>query len=187
MDTGVGDIMSTIEYGVPRPGVPFASEEPELEIWKSNADGKIVLQRFSVQGGVIHQTIHGHGKVQLTSRERRMNEESAYDDSQNVFKNGMLSPIQIVDAETQQAISENPNLLTEEDMRALVKKSPKIFADKLSEITNIILVNKILEIAKEEDVSIKRVEVIQARVEELSPSRDIHQGRDPMAGRGAAS
>lgn len=96
-------------------------------------------------------------------------DEIAYlTNASSVFKKGILV---IENKENLKLVREedikSPNVLTDEEIEDVLKLSQKGLASKLEEIDNIEVVKRILEIAKEKGKSIKSIELIENRIEEL--------------------
>jgi hypothetical protein len=110
-----------------------------------------------------------------------MNQEKAADESLDVFVNGMLSPVQLVDSEHDaEELKANPNSMSEPAMKAMFKSQIKTFTSRVNAISNPIALRRLLEVASEIDASIKQAEVIRARLEQVSPSvseATVHGGR----------
>jgi hypothetical protein len=64
-------------------------------------------------------------------------------------------------------IPSSPNALTDEDINTLIKKPVKQVEIALAEIDSINVVRNILAQAKEQDKSVKLVEAVEARLEQL--------------------
>lgn len=138
------------------------------EVWQSQAPGRIVVKKRGEYGVEVEEMVHGVGrKLHITDADRRMNQERAASDTLDVFQNGMLAPLSV--GSKAEEFAANPNLLTEDDMIALVGAHPKTFEKKLAGITNPLVVERILEIAKDQDVTVKREAAIKAHLEEIIP------------------
>lgn len=161
--------MTVIEVGLP------VVDSPELEVWKNPGVSHVVLIRFGASGSLIEERVVGGKKVHLTPTERKINEERCVEPEFNPFRNGMLAPVRLVNAEDEAEFASNPNLMTEEEMRSIVKANPKKFVERLAALTNPILVTRLRDIAYEEDASVNRVEAISKRLEKLAP-KVIHSG-----------
>lgn len=151
--------------------------EPEIgmETWKNPTAGRVWINRRDHRGDLKKVELIGSGKTfHLTADERRANQEMAYNADLDVFANGTLSPVRLVGSEEEAAaFAANPNHMTEDDMRALVNKpkaKTEAFAERLGSIGNAATLGRLLAIAKDEDAPISRVEAIQARLAEVSPS-----------------
>lgn len=142
-----------------------------LETWKNNAAGTVVVRKRGQYGVEVEEVVGGGKIVHISAEDRRMNQESAALPSLDVFANGMLHPVKVGSAAEE--FAGNSNLMTEENMRDLVKSHPKTFDKRLSEISNPVVVTRLLEIARDEDCTVKRVEAIQARLEDVNPINTI--------------
>lgn len=143
----------------------------ELELWKSNAAGRVVVRKMGQYGVETEEMVEGFRTLHISEADRKLNQERAASDDLDVFKNGMLSPIRLGDSAAE--FADNPNHLTESDMRELVKAHPKTFAKRISEITNPVLIGRLLEVAREEDCTMSRLELLQARMEDVDPVKTV--------------
>ncbi len=112
--------------------------------------------------------------VRLTVEERKMNQELAYSPESDIFANGTLTLID--GASAAQEFASNPNMLSEPDMRGIIKGRSDTFANKVSEISNMTTLQRLLTLAKEADVAISKVEAIQNRINEIEPKFDAPVG-----------
>lgn len=149
------------------------------ELWKNNGEATVVIKKRGEYGLEIEEMITGMKALHITPADRRMNQEAAAMPALDVFSNGMLTPVRLIEGEADLAeMAENPNLMTEEDMLALVKSHPKTFEKKITEITNPVVVKRLISMAHEEDCTVKRVESLQARLEEVTEvSTNKHETR----------
>jgi hypothetical protein len=161
------------------------AQEQERESWKSNIPGRIYLKQINSQGHVHDVVVHPGKAVHLTPQERHMNQEMAASKDQDVFANGFMSPIRLIEnSEEAAAIAANPNLMTESDMRALFKNT-RGFNARLTEISNVLTLQRMIELADEVDASLRQVSAIQARIVELTPdssNAEIAVERRPVVG-----
>lgn len=150
----------------------------DLETWKSNIPGRVVVSKRGEYGVEKDEMIQGGKTLHITASDRRMNQERAATPDMDVFTNGMLVPLRVGDSAEE--FASNPNLISEDDMRALVKIHPTTFKKRLEEIKNPVVIAKIREIAEEEDVSLKRMETIEERMAELETVRVIKTKSSPI-------
>ena len=144
--------------------------QPELEMWENASNSQIFIQKFNTQGQIVHELVSGRRRVHISPAERRMNQEVAADDELDMFKNGTLVPVRLVDAEADTPeLQANVNAMSDTAMKAMFRSQIKTFTAKVNEIGNPIALRRLLEIANELDASIKQVEVINARLSQLSP------------------
>jgi predicted HTH transcriptional regulator len=141
----------------------------ELETWQAN--GRIVLRKVDAGGKTQEILVNAGRRIQLTEAERQMNEDRVADDKRNPFTNGTLSPVRIpATSESAQAIVANPNAMTDEDLLELVGAHHKTFEKKIAEVTSPYVVKRMLAAAQtgEVDVTLKRVEALEAKLAELT-------------------
>jgi hypothetical protein len=151
-------------------GVEIKQQEDDLETWKNGTQGLIVLRKFGVQGHLIEEQVPGGRTVHLTPRERHLNQEKAADESLDVFKNGMLLPVRLVDSEEDTPeLQANSNAMSETAMKALFRSQIATFRKKVSEISNRNALERLVQVCSEVDGSVRQLETIQARLEEVSP------------------
>lgn len=147
-------------------------EAQPLEVWRNESPGIAQVRKFDHRGELDKvELVRGGAVVSLTTEERKMNSSLAGSPEQDLFSTGVMRPVHILeDAEDAAAIAANPNLMSESKMRALVKGHPSTFKDELATVTNPITLQRLLNIAKEEDVANSRVEAIQGRLVGIGPS-----------------
>lgn len=148
----------------------------ELETWKNPTEGRVWINRLDYHGELDKVEVIGGGKTfHITQRERKLNQEMAYNSDLDMFTNGTLTPVRLIEgSEDAAAFAANPNLLSEDDMRGLVKPgrgpakaTSDAFVDRLATIKNPATLERLLSLAREEDAPLSRVEAIQGRLAEL--------------------
>jgi len=145
--------------------------EVEMETWENPTNSRVVLKKFNAKGELTDQLFGGRTKIHLTPQERRINQELAAMPSQDMFQNGMLCPVRLVDDEDDTlALAANPNNLPESEMVALIKGNLKGLKAKLEDITNVLTLQRMVEIAKEMDASVSKVTALSDRLDSLAES-----------------
>jgi hypothetical protein len=144
---------------------------PEVEIWKSAINGTIGVLKFDRRGELVEEIVRKGQKLTISTNERIINSERASSETLDFFKNGMLTPVRLLDdAEDAAEIASNPNLMSEDELRDLFKVHWKVFESKIAAISNEITLNRLKAIADEVDATVRQLRVIDARLEELNPS-----------------
>jgi hypothetical protein len=152
----------------------------ELETWKNPTEGRVWINRLDHRGELVKVEVIGGGRTfHISSQERKLNQEMAYNADLDIFLNGTLTPLRLIEgSEDAAAFAANPNLLSEDDMRGLVKPgrgpakaTTDAFVDRLATIKNPATLERLLSLAREEDAPLSRVEAIQGRLRELSGSQ----------------
>jgi hypothetical protein len=158
-------------------------EEPDadqLETWQNVTRGRVVLRRHGALGQVRHDMIGPMKTFHITPQERRMNQEVAATEDQDWFLNGTLQPINLADTDDAEFLTDNPNLLGDEDqIRRLFKASPDVFAERLATIKNATALERLKEIAYQDETgaTITQVRMIEARLDQIAPAiENVHPG-----------
>lgn len=149
--------------------------DPETrEIWTNSNRGEVFIKKFDYQGKEVTESIPHKGKVALTFKERKMNQDYAYSKAQDLFTNGTLTPVKLFDdVPDYEELAANPSLISDSDMQDLFKLTAPQFKKKLKEIDNVRVLEKIAELSDNEDLnaSVPQQKAIEARLDELNPTR----------------
>src|SRR5690606_6346077 len=144
------------------------------ETWENVTKGKIFVIKFDKRGNVKHEPVRPGGKIHVTPEERQVNQERAADESLDFFKNGKLVAVKLIDGtEDLQELASNPNTKSESDLRDMLKGHWKTFEKEVAEISNVITLRRLREIALEGDATVRQLGVIDARIEEVSPKKSF--------------
>lgn len=148
-------------------------EDGRHEAWKNDGAGLISVQKYDNRGDLKSEEIPSGRILNITPEERRMNEEMAVDEKFNFFKNGMLSPVRLIESDADyEDIRSNKNLMSEEDMRTLLK-GKRGFKAALEDITNVATLRRVAEIAKEEDATLSQMRALEDRITGLVDSKVV--------------
>lgn len=154
------------------------------ETWRNATAGTVFLVRLDHRGEMtLNEQVNAGRVIHLTPEERRINMEKAADETQDPFRNGILTPVRLIDTEEDaRELAANPNSMSETDMRALFK-APRTFAGKIAAINNLTSLERLLALAHDADATIKTVEHIQSRIREVTnasaaPSPSAPRSRD---------
>lgn len=156
--------------------------DAELETWKNGTRSLIFIKQYN-QRGELHDVMVGPGKViHISPKERRINQEIAANENQDLFSNGLLTPVRLIETEADaKEIAANPNLMTETEMRDLFKAHFKTFEKRVNEVKNPIALQRLLEIAEEVDAKSSQVKAINERLAEVSPALYSEISSPPQA------
>ncbi len=149
------------------------STNVKVETWQNVGRGRVVVLKFDRNGDVRHEMVRGGQKFTITSEERLLNMDRAAKEELDVFKNGFLTPVRLLDdAEDYQEIASNPNLLSEAELTEMFNLQWKAFEFKVNNISNSLTLERLAELAESEDVNVthKQFQVIKARLAEVLPA-----------------
>lgn len=168
--------------------------EQKYEIWRNAIRGSIGVKKTDRRGELVSEIIRGGERFQISTEDRLLNSEWAATTDLDVFKNGMLTPVKLLDGtEDAKEIASNPNLIGETDMAALFSAHWKTFEAKLGQITNVATLERMLAMAESEDLdaTVRQVQSIRSRISELNPSQVVEHETvlppRPMSGMTPAS
>lgn len=150
--------------------------EPELETWQNSTKGRIGVLKFDHRGDLRNELVRGGMNVHLSPAERQINQEKAASAALDIFSNGHLTPVRLLEGtEDAQEIASNPNLMGESDLRGLFKAHWKTFDTRVKEITNTITLNRLLALSEDDSVNatVKQVATIKAQIASLSEDSDV--------------
>lgn len=155
-----------------------AAKKNELEAWENISRSRHYITKTDRRGELATEMVGGKKTFYISETDRQINMERAANEKLDPFRNGQFSPVRLLDGtEDKEEIAANPNLIGEADMAKLVKGPIGKLKDKLAEIDNPIVVNRLADIARDQDATVKKVEAIDARIAELKPSTATHVER----------
>lgn len=147
------------------------------EIWKNNSKGQALVLKYDRLGNLNHELVRSGGKVDVSPDERLLNQDRAASSSLDIFANGIMVPVRLVDgAEGAEEIAANPNLKTDEDLHEMFKLHWTKFDEEIASISNSTTLNRLLEIAYEKDATVRQVNSIKAHLVEVDPSSVYEEG-----------
>jgi len=125
------------------------------ETWANPGKGDVFVLTFDHTGKLKSVPIRAGQKLTLTVKERQLNQERAFSGEVDMFTNGRLSPVRLVDsADDYEEIASNPNHLSEGDMVDILKLKGKAFSERLEDITNVIALERMYDLASDESASV---------------------------------
>lgn len=158
-----------------------------LEAWRNATAGRVIVTKFAADGSRRAEMISSGKVIHLTPAERKLNQELAANDDLDVFLNGCLQPVRLLDTEESKVLASHPNHLTDEEAVALFKVSSDVFIDRLSQITNASAVDRLLKMAEDPKVgaSFHQYSLIRERLEAVAeaPMDNIRGYAPPRDGR----
>ena len=145
-------------------------DNEDQETWSNIGKGDVFVLTFDHSGRLKSVPVRSGQRITMTVRERQLNQERAYSSEVEMFSNGRLAPIRLVDsADDYEEIASNPNHLSEGDMTDVLKLKGKAFTDRLDEITNVIALERMHELASDEkaNVSMAQFRTLEKRLSEV--------------------
>jgi hypothetical protein len=146
------------------------AEAQQLEAWLNAGKSRVFINRYDAKGKIRQELIAPGKTFHLSTAERRLNQEMAANEKLDLFRNGMLQPVRLIEGtEDAQALTENPNLLQQGEEESIFKLHWRTFEKRIAEIDNITTLERILEAATG-DATVRQINQIKARLLELTPA-----------------
>lgn len=149
----------------------------QVETWQNPGQSRVVVRRLNHRDELVNDEMVGPGRTfTITSTERELNQQLANSPEQDVFRNGRLVPVQLLEgSDIAREVATNPNLLTDGDMRVLATagtqskslEAAAAFQHRLSQITNPTTLERLYQLAIDEDAPYSRVTAIMRRLGEV--------------------
>lgn len=154
--------------------------EIKKETWKNATRGNVGVMKFDVKGNEVGTVVRSGKTVTLTPDERRLNQDKARSKKTDLFNNGTLEPVRLIDdpemadSAEYKEIVDNPNFISESEMREIfTSKRIDTFRNRLSEIENVNVLVRIREMANSEDAKKSQIDAIEDRLAELRPANIV--------------
>ena len=129
--------------------------ESDKETWENIGKGDIFVLTFDHTGRLKSVPVRAGSKITMSIEERQLNQERAFSPDVDMFTNGRLSPIRLVDtADDYEEIANNPNHISESDMVDILKLKGKAFNERIGEITNAVALERMFELASDESANV---------------------------------
>lgn len=166
----------------------------EKEIWQNSTAGTRFVVRFDHKGDFKHEGVRSGQKVVLSTEERHINMERAASPKLDPFTNGSFTPVKLADGvEDAHEIASNPNLKSESELRDLFKLQWQKFDKEISSITNPHALERLRQIAEEEDATVRQMRAVEDRIAEVNPAKFVEvtavgeiPGGDTVTGKGVS-
>lgn len=158
------------------------------ETWKGATKSTVVLKKFDTRGNLIDVPVRGNKTVHLSPEERAVNEELVADEKYNPFRNGLLTPVVMLEGNEEEAeeFASTPATRADSELLEVFDYNWKAYDKFLDETDNEILLNRLLDLAKQNDDKVtnrqlQRLEdrVAQVRGGEVTESENVGQVYEP--------
>lgn len=147
-------------------------ENKQFETWQNATRGLVVLKKYNQRGDLADEVVTSGRSIHISPNERRINQEMAANEDLDMFKNGTLAPLRIIDTEEDaKEIASNPNILSESEMKDLFAGHWKAFDARVAQIRNPQTLERMLEVSSELDAKVRQVETIKERLAQVAPSK----------------
>jgi hypothetical protein len=139
----------------------------EKETWTNIGKGDIFILTYDHAGRLRSVPVRAGQSITLSITERQLNQDRAISSDVDFFKNGRLAPLRLIDsADDYEELANNPNHITENDMKDILKLKGKTFTSRLDDISNVIALERMYELASDEtlNVSMAQFKALEKRL-----------------------
>lgn len=143
-----------------------------FEHWKNATNGLVVVKKTDERNRFTGaESVKPGAILVLTTEERRAIESRCVTEALNIFRNGVLMLVSS-DDDVKEELGDNPNVFTSEEFENFFHLHHKTFDKRLSEISNVILIERLLDAAEQGDsgATVLQVKKLKQRQEELDPA-----------------
>lgn len=135
-----------------------------VETWEHISPQKWGIIRLDPRGDERPEVIGGRRAFKITTEERIISQDRVRDETLDPFLNGSFRPVVVPDSVT---IESNPNALSDEEINKILASSDLAWTENLSTIDSVATFRRMLDMAEQTDISIKRFRQLEARLEEV--------------------
>lgn len=135
-----------------------------LEEWESISNQGWGIMRLDPRGEEKQELVNGRRKFKLTTEERIITQDRIKDERNDPFLNGSFRPITVPDSVS---VESNPNALSDEEITRILESSEVAFGEWLANIDSIATLRRMIELAEDTEISIKRFRVVESRLDEI--------------------
>lgn len=161
-------------YRPQRPAVAVP-RETDVETWRNVTEGIVVINRTGEYGRPIHELVHGGRAFQVAPQERRNMQNMCATVDYDIFTNGTLQPVTLIEGEPDtEALKTNPNLLDERDVPKLLALKGPLFEARLSEISHLPTITRLLSLARnaEHEMTVQQYEALKRREKAIRAEKE---------------
>lgn len=152
------------------------------EEWKNITSSRVGYLTLDKHDDPVRKQVRGGKLIEVTPRERVYNSDRAATPDLDIFNNGWLIPVRLLDDDDlSKEVASNPNLLSESDLRDLFKLQWRAFEKRVNEIDNVMILRRLESLADNDDsinVTVKQNSVIQDRIADLTDDSQNLSGAD---------
>lgn len=153
-------------------GAITTADREFVETWENIAPHGNAIIRLDVRGEEKQELIQGPRRFMLTTAERIITQDRIIDATLDPFLNGSFRPIQVPETIN---IETNPNAISDDEVRDILVSSELAFAGWMEVLDSPDTLQRMLDLAPDTEVSLKRTKVIERRLHAVKPQRRIVQ------------
>lgn len=135
-----------------------------VESWEHISPQSWGILRLDPRGDERPEVIEGRRTFKITTEERILTQDKIRDIANDPFLNGSFRPVVVPDSVT---IESNPNALSDEDIMKILSASDLAWAEWMKTIDSVATLRRMVDLAEDADLGMKRFRVLEARLLEV--------------------
>lgn len=143
-----------------------------VETWESVTDVQYWVIRLDVRGDDEPTLVENRDTFLITTQERLITQNKIKDKAHDPFTNGAFRPLVVPEGIT---VETNPNALGDDDIARIFASSDLAWQEYMNVIDSEATLRRMLTVAEDLDVSLKRFRQVETRLEEIHPTKRITQ------------
>lgn len=157
-------------------------QEPDVEQWKNATAGTVHIIRLGDYGKPQSELIYSGRVFTITPQERRRNQNAFATPALDMFTNGTLEAVSLIDGEPDTPrLRSNPNMLDEKEIPRVFKLRGENFNERIATITNPATISRLLELARDPrlNATVHQYETLRRRERTLNGEAESESPAQP--------
>lgn len=143
-----------------------------VETWENIAPFANTIIRLDSRGIEKPELITGRRNFMVTTEERMITQDRIITADLDPFLNGSFRPVLVPDSVN---IKSNPNALSDDEIRSILASSQVAFDEWMKVIDSPETLRRMITLAEDTDVSLKRYKTLAGRLQDVRPARQVTQ------------
>jgi len=147
-------------------GTITRADQEFVETWENIAPYTNGIIHLDARGDERHEMIANRRTFMLTTEERLITQDRIVDPKNDPFLNGAFRPVVVPETIN---VETNPNALSDEEIFGIFKASDIAFEEWLKTLDSPQTLRRMLDLAPESDISLKRYQQVETRLAVVKP------------------
>lgn len=161
--------MTTADYGY---GYITEEDAKFVETWENISPIVNYIIRLDIRGDEKPEGVVGKRRFMVTTKERKITQDRILDKKNDPFLNGAFRPVIVPDSVS---TTTNPNALSDDEIKSILVSSELAWEEWMKTIDSPETLRRMVDIASDTDMSLKRFKHLEARLVEVNPPRRLVQ------------
>lgn len=172
--------MTVVDFNT---GSVTEAERKFVETWESVSEAMNWVIREDRRGDEQYIPVTGAMQFKITTYERILTQDKIKSRDLDPFLNGQFRPVIVPDSIS---IETNPNALSDDDIRRIFVASDVAWEEYMAVIDSASTLRRMLQLAEESDLSLKRYRELEAKASANAPQRVTQKDQEQFDKMGPA-